>query len=373
MKKIMNNFKEYDELIHISHTDLDGFSAQFLTKQLLDKNIVKHIEYFNMDYNDEKKCINEVISYILNDKTKTYFVLITDIGLTVDGIKKLNNFLKGNKNIKIQLQLIDHHKSGKEFNDTVEWYYFNNDYCATKLLYLNCIEPLLGKDINLAKFVDIVNAYDVWNQEENIIYFYLGVNLSETIMNSIKYPIEFNIYYKRIHIMKYFEHILDFYNLNRNVKIIQENFYNIQNQILFELSNNNEYFLNSYISYEYKFHYYCALIYKETFQSSTLFKVDDYEFKLVSLDSNLFQNMSHFLMDDKDNKCQMIINIKSDGKVSLRSVGKIYDVSKFAIKYFNGGGHFNAAGGGEKLEIKPFFDQTSLEKSFKEYLLNYQN
>jgi phosphoesterase RecJ-like protein len=62
----------------------------------------------------------------------------------------------------------------------------------------------------------------------------------------------------------------------------------------------------------------------------------------------------------------LVIDRDEERKWSFRSKGS-FDVNTFACKHFEGGGHFNAAGGrsGENLEL-------ALEK-FKQVITEYQN
>lgn len=396
-RKVNLNLSEYDEVIHISHIDLDGYSAQFLVDELLNQGVLKYVKYFNLDYHEDKEVFNKVFEYILSDKSKSYYVLITDIGLKAELVTKIKNFMRGNKNIKLYFQVIDHHKSGA-YQD-VDWYYYDKEFCATKLVYDELVSPMIREYIkthkidedgdnssqlfylhglnmlnkhHLKDLAQIVNAYDVWKLNDEM--FYYGSNLSDVVMNFIKYPKEFErSEYRRNHIFGYIKKFMNRFlgfNYRKNVSIqeLQSYLYFDNTEVLYEM-NNDEYYSNVNIPYEYKLHYHYYKLYKDSFDEFEWFEIDNYKFKILSIDSNLFQNVSHFLMDDETLNIQMIANVKPDGKVSLRSVGDKYDVSIFAFKYLeNGGGHFNAAGSGGKIKIDDFFDQQSLEKAFKTYL-----
>ena len=59
-------------LFHISHTDLDGYSCQFLTSKVFEKT-----EYFNANYGMEVKLtILKVLENITNYKDEDILVII---------------------------------------------------------------------------------------------------------------------------------------------------------------------------------------------------------------------------------------------------------------------------------------------------------
>ncbi len=149
---------------HLSHIDLDGYSCQ-LVMRYTPYNIVN----YNANYGAEvRQRLEQVLENIKNSKD-TALILITDLNLTADESKwihgevaKLN---EAKKDVKITL--LDHHGSGEESAKKYEWYYLDTSRCATKITYdyaKECFE--LDEPSWMKKYVDVVNAVDLWKQEE---------------------------------------------------------------------------------------------------------------------------------------------------------------------------------------------------------------
>ncbi len=89
-------------LFHLSHTDLDGYSCQLLTKEYFKKGFLH-----NANYGLEVKLNLKKIVFDLQDyKNEEILFLITDLNLTLQEAKDLNkniNELNSNGfNIKLQ-------------------------------------------------------------------------------------------------------------------------------------------------------------------------------------------------------------------------------------------------------------------------------
>ena len=86
-------------IFHLSHTDLDGYGAQFVTNFYFD-----NIKFFNSNYGKE---INEKFAQILNlidteFANETNLILITDLNLTLSQCLEFQN-LAGEKNARVLL------------------------------------------------------------------------------------------------------------------------------------------------------------------------------------------------------------------------------------------------------------------------------
>ena len=122
------------QLFHISHTDLDGYGCQ-----LISKKIYPNAVFYNANYGLEVKLfIKDALEKIkLVQKEKEIFLLITDLNLTTDEAKKLNkdvNYLNQN-GYNIKLQLLDHHGTGKKSAEKFDRYYLDTSMSATKITY----------------------------------------------------------------------------------------------------------------------------------------------------------------------------------------------------------------------------------------------
>lgn len=149
---------------HLSHTDLDGYSCQLVMRYTPYK-----IFNYNANYGAEVKQTLEVILENIQKTDSSAIILITDLNLTFDESKWLNNEVnKLNENKKdITIILLDHHGSGEDSANKYEWYFLDTNRCATKITYDYVKEHFEFNEPSwMKKFVDVVNAVDLWKMEE---------------------------------------------------------------------------------------------------------------------------------------------------------------------------------------------------------------
>ncbi len=149
---------------HLSHIDLDGYSCQ-----LIMKFTPYNIHNYNANYGAEVKQKLEIILEYIKINNDDSIILITDLNLTADESKwlnsQVNNLNDSNKNI--QIILLDHHGSGEDSANKYEWYYLDTTRCATKITYDYAKEHFkLDEPTWMNSFVDVVNAVDLWKQDE---------------------------------------------------------------------------------------------------------------------------------------------------------------------------------------------------------------
>lgn len=149
---------------HLSHTDLDGYSCQLVMKYTPYK-----LFNYNANYGAEvKQTLELILQNIINDN-KSATILITDLNLTTDESRWLNNEItKLNENKKdITLLLLDHHGTGEESAQKYDWYFLDTSRSATKITYDYVKENFeFNEPFWMEKFVNIVNAVDLWKLEE---------------------------------------------------------------------------------------------------------------------------------------------------------------------------------------------------------------
>ena len=149
---------------HLSHIDLDGYSCQLIMIYTPYK-----IENYNANYGAEVKQKLEMILENIKASKESALILITDLNLTLDESRWLSkevNTLCEN-GYDIQLTLLDHHGSGEECAKKHEWYYLDTLRCATKITYDYVKEHFTFNEPEwMQKYVDVVNAVDLWKQEE---------------------------------------------------------------------------------------------------------------------------------------------------------------------------------------------------------------
>ena len=150
---------------HLSHIDLDGYSCQLVMKYT-----PYNITNYNANYGAEVKSKLDLILENIKKANETATILITDLNLTADEARWLTNEVaKMNKssNKKITITLLDHHGSGAESAKKHDWYYLDESRCATKITYDYVKEHFeFDEPAWMNKYVNVVNAVDLWKQEE---------------------------------------------------------------------------------------------------------------------------------------------------------------------------------------------------------------
>ncbi len=152
-------------IYHLSHIDLDGYSAQL---------IMRYTPYtvysYNANYGDEvMERLNEILEAIASSHSEI-LILVTDLNLYPDEAKMLDNEVKkrNEAGANISIQLLDHHGSGQKTSEQYEWYYLDTTRSATKITYEYAKEHFeLDAPPWLKHYVNVVNAVDLWKQEEH--------------------------------------------------------------------------------------------------------------------------------------------------------------------------------------------------------------
>ena len=345
------------KLFHISHTDLDGFTCQLITKEFF-----KEGYFYNANYGLEVKLsIKKALEDMLEFKDEEILFLITDLNLTFQESKDLDlDVSKMNENgYKIKLQLLDHHISGKKSADSFYWYYLDDKRCATKIVYDYMFEEYEGFDCNtsawLKPLVDAVNAVDIWLEHEKKNFEFGKVLMSMVTkvkeINNILFANlnrEFKFYLLK-EASKYLDEVDGHIKLDNEVHFMKKEF--------LKLSDKDDTLDNLSAIYLVKtlddIKEQLTVTYKEHKGLLT------YCLGSISIPANAFLKAN----PDYD----FFIDINKKGSASFRADGKL-DVSILASKIANGGGHVNASGG--KFED---FKETINFSDVKAYIQNKLN
>ncbi|MDD3007516.1 MAG: phosphoesterase [Arcobacter sp.] len=322
------------KLFHISHTDLDGYGCQLITKEFF-----KEGYFYNANYGIEVKLtIKKVLEDIKNFKDEEILFLISDLNLTfqesTDLDVDINKMIE--EGYKIKLQLLDHHISGKKSAEKFYWYFLDDKRCATKIVYDYMFEEFEGFDCTtsawLKPLVDAINAVDIWLENE-IKNFEFGKVLMSMVtkvkeINNILFADQ--------------NRELKFYLLKEAAKFLDEidGHIKLDNEIHFmkkeflKLSHKDDTLDNLSAKYLVK----TLEDVKE--ELTVLYKGQKglltYCLGSISIPANAF------LKENPD--YDFFIDINKKGNASFRADGKL-DVSILATKLANGGGHVNASGG----------------------------
>lgn len=343
--------KKYDIVFHLSHNDLDGYASQYamtFTKE--------NILFYNTSYEDVNLNINLIFKEILNNKDKKILFLITDVSFDINAVNKINNFKKGNKNIDVSFQLLDHHKSNSASSEYNDWYYFDNDKCATLLTCEYVIEnfKLTKNEIDYLKYLgDFVDSHDRWLETHK--YHHKANFLSDFIFN-ISYP-DFLNDNKREYIFFLIKKISLLFKenfisklLNKNsIEYCEKNIMNIiksylQGKIPDMILKDKNLKLNN------KMIYLFTTLYEKTESNTYSVEINGkiQKFKILfDINSTIFQYLSHYYLG-RNSDVNFMISVKKSGSMSFRSRYEECDVSYLAKTYFNGGGHSCASGGNFK-------------------------
>ena len=320
-------------LFHISHTDLDGYGCQLITKEFFKKGF-----FYNANYGNEVRLtIKKVLSQVLEFKDEEIFFLISDLNLTQQESKDLDRNINNlnNDGFNINLQVLDHHATGQKSADMYHWYYLDINRCATKIVYDYLCEEYSAFDCDerawLSPLVDAINAVDIWLDNE-VKNFEFGKVLLMMVskareVNNILFS-DLNREY-RIHLIKesckYLEERDGNILLDNNLHSIKKEFLKLDKKDD-TLDNLSAKFLvksladiKDELTVTYKGHKglltYCL--------------------GSISIPANAFLKAN----PDFD----FFIDIGKKGHSSFRADGKV-DVSLMAQKLAKGGGHVNASG-----------------------------
>ena len=150
---------------HLSHIDLDGYSCQLVMKYT-----PYNITNYNANYGAEVKSKLDLILENIRKANEPATIMITDLNLTADESRWLSNEvnkMNQSSSKKITITLLDHHGSGEESAKKHDWYFLDVERCATKITYDYVKEHFeFDEPAWMEKYVNVVNAVDLWKQEE---------------------------------------------------------------------------------------------------------------------------------------------------------------------------------------------------------------
>jgi oligoribonuclease NrnB/cAMP/cGMP phosphodiesterase (DHH superfamily) len=348
------------KLFHLSHNDLDGYGSQLVTAKAAEMNVlnVDEIVYFNTNYGKE---IDQNFELILKDIKSFDSLLITDINLSEDQASFIN---EKQKEIGFDLMLLDHHETGKN-NTIYPWYYLDTTKCGTKITYEKFFKEDL--DLDLYNIVEIINVYDLW--KENSELFQKGKSLNQVLYkNKDLFPKVLTEESLKLNLFMIY---------NYGKILLKENFILFAENEIFILE--VKYFsqnLENFKELNIPLHSIKVIfMYEKIMERKDLYKkieIDGMKAEIFYSLSNIFQEFSQLrLLDKNREKVDFVANINTQGYIGFRSKAPV-KVNDFSKKYFNGGGHPQAAGGSldkkenkiEETELIPLFIEQLNSKIF---------
>jgi oligoribonuclease NrnB/cAMP/cGMP phosphodiesterase (DHH superfamily) len=289
---------------------------------------------YNANYGAEVKQTLELILQNISNENKSAIILITDLNLTADESRWLNaEVLKMNENKKeITLLLLDHHGTGEESAQKYEWYFLDTQRCATKITYDYAKEHFaLNEPIWMKKFVDIVNAVDLWKMQERENFEYGKVCMrliSEAReLNKIMFPEADNSYKLSLlhEATKYIEEPDAPIVLDDSIHKLKKNFFmRVQNNTIDNLSTE----------------FIVSLLGEARAEKTIYYK--GYRGFLSYGVGNTSIVGNGFLLTYPE--YDFIVDVSYRGTLSLRANNGV-NVALISKEWTGGGGHPNAAGG----------------------------
>jgi oligoribonuclease NrnB/cAMP/cGMP phosphodiesterase (DHH superfamily) len=322
-------------LYHLSHIDLDGYSCQLLSSYIFKERL-----YFNSNYGKEIITrVDEIFEDIQKqDRTKKIFILLTDLNLTESEAEYIEN-IKQSSPYDIHLQLLDHHITGLEVSEEYKWYHLNDKKSATMITF-EFLKKNFGfpedKLEKIEKFVNSVNALDIWLQDEKDDFEYGKVMMrlisSAREVNKLMFQ-DVDNEYKRA-ILKDAMEILSNDSIKEEKSIYLDDQIHFLKKSFFREERENNTFDNLLTDY------IVSLLEKEKDKLTVKYK--GYKGLLTAMLGNTSIIGNGFLMKNSD--YDFFIDVSGKGNTSLRANGGV-NVSIMAKELFNGGGHVNASGG----------------------------
>jgi len=320
---------------HLSHTDLDGYGCQLISKKIFPNGNFYNANY-GLEVTTNIDIILETIKNTIN-KQENIFFLISDLNLTPDEARGLNRSIinLNNDGFKIKLQLLDHHATGETSANKHEWYYLDTSRCATKIVFDYFCEhyeeflPSCSDDF--ITLVEAINDVDIWQDEDK--YFEFGKVAMRLIssayeINPILFPNE-----NRNYRFKLLEDTLQFINQTNSHILLDDNMHFLKKNYL-QLSDQNDTLDN--LSAKHLVY----LLENKKDEFTIYFK--EHKGLLTFTLSNISIPANTFLKENPT--FDFVINVGRRGSIGIRANGKL-DVSILAQQLANGGGHPNASGG----------------------------
>lgn len=316
-------------IYHLSHIDLDGYSCQLVMRYTPYKKY-----NYNANYGAEVKAKLEEILETIQKNDAPSMILVSDLNLTADESKWLDHEIKKMCDNKkdVKLQLLDHHGSGEESAKKYDWYYLDTQRCATKIVYDYVKEHFdFDEPRWMQKYVNIVNAVDLWKQDEveNFEYGKVCMRLvNETReLNRVMFATQDSEYKLAL--------------LHEAVKYINEE--------------------NAHIVLDEKIHFMKKDFFKRDHDNTLDNLSTEYIVELLGAQKSektiYYKGYKGFLSYGVGNtsiignsfltkfpEYDFIVDISYKGTMSLRANNNV-SVSQIAKEWVDGGGHPNAAGG----------------------------
>ncbi len=339
------------KVFHLSHTDLDGYSCQLITKRCFDD-----ISYYNSNYGSEiDSRIDAILRKIYMQGSDDNLILITDLNLSLQQAK---NLVQGVENSpkNIEILLLDHHKTGQDCANKYDWYYLDTTRCATKITYDYFLQK--GFDIKaLETYVDVVNSIDIWLSDSE--YFELGKVFMRLVSGSREINRMLFSEQNSAYIFHSLEKAISYVGKEDPHIALDDDIHQIKKSYFLKEKNNT---LENLIA-----GFVVDMLSDKKDQMSVHYK--GYKGILTYSIGNTSIIGNEFLVRNPDFDFFMDINGRKN--ISMRANNKV-DVSQISKELFGGGGHANASGGRCE-SFKDSFEYDKVKEQIQEIMTIGEN
>lgn len=312
-------------IFHLSHTDLDGYGCQFITKHYF-----KNISFYNSNYGKEiEERFGEILEELEERKAKKNIILITDLNITTKQCEQFENELQ-NASSEARILLLDHHKSGEDSYEEFKWYFLDDSRSATKITY-DFFSSIYGEDLKLEKFAKVVNAVDIWldkDEDFELGKVALGMIATAKEINRIMFDKANSDY-----LLELLSSSIDYFEEKEPHIALEDALHSIKKRYFQKDLPNDT--LSNLVS-----KHMVSLLSRYKDKMSVIY--NGYKGILTYNVGNVSVVGNDFLVKNPD--FDFFMDVTSRKTVSFRSNGKV-DVSKIAKEIAGGGGHPNASGG----------------------------
>ncbi|MEF3192758.1 MAG: hypothetical protein K6346_00830 [Halothiobacillaceae bacterium] len=350
-------------LFHLSHNDLDGYGAQYMTRAAGFR-----ARYYNADYRD----VPEVLERIFADMDKVRepsMLLITDLNLTAEQADMVDRriygkgraeaalstparsgllspemaaMLKqalGQETPKQEVMLLDHHATGEDAAARHAWYHLDTRRCASRLAF-EAVAPYLDDAARAlyAARADFIDVGDRWLKEDARFHrsiFLIGLMMED---DQLAPPLDEVKREYRFHLMESFFRRME---EGASLEALERAVYDFRKDFLKGRVDDGVY-ADCETTLKDKYHKLSALMLPEG--SVPMLRIDGYRAGIFfNWPHDVFRGVVMELMENQG-KMDMAIRVGGNGRMSLRANNGV-DVGIIAGRYFEGGGHPGAAGG----------------------------
>lgn len=340
------------KFFHISHTDMDGYGCQLISKKMFPDGY-----FLNANYGLEVKLYikNTLEKISLCKKEDQILFMITDLNLNPDEAKDLHKKIRNlqDDGYNIQLQLLDHHGTGIKSAKKYDWYYLDTRRSATKITYdyfIKNYDQFEAKcEKNFDKLVQAINAADIWLEDDELFEYgkvCMSMVTKSNEVNKTLFPDKHRQYkhFLLTKALKFLNEDQGHIKLDESVYFYKKEFLN-KNSIDDTMDNlSSKYLVNSLEDKKEE-----LTVYYKNHKGLLTFCLGS-----ISISANAFLKAN----DDYD----FFIDINRRGRAGFRADNKI-DVSILAQKLAGGGGHPNASGAAFE-----DFKETILYDEVKEFI-----